>query len=179
MLGLPIGSPTKFANRRNRARTSSSWAWSARMCSSQLSQREACWPSGPRSPTGGSRSRTGIAGGIQVNRAPWSRNLDLIGCSTEGAVLLADAAQHPSMKTPPIRVPGFLQTILMKRLQKRPINPAAFDDAAYTARLQRAFDIYSKANAARWQRSFLPITLGTFPRWRGCVPRSLPILQNI
>ncbi len=68
-----------------------------------------------------------------------------IGCSTEEAVLLADAAQHPTMKTPPIRIPTFLQKILMKYLQKRLINPAAFEDAAYTARLQRAFDTYSEA----------------------------------
>ncbi len=33
----------------------------------------------------------------------------------------------------------------MKHLQKRLINPAAFDDAAYTVRLQRAFDTYSEA----------------------------------
>jgi imidazolonepropionase-like amidohydrolase len=38
-----------------------------------------------------------------------------------------------------------VQKILMKHLQKRLINPAAFDDAAYTARLQRAFDTYSEA----------------------------------
>jgi imidazolonepropionase-like amidohydrolase len=68
-----------------------------------------------------------------------------IGCSTEGAVLLADASQHPMMKTPPIRVPAFLQEMLMKHLKKRLINPAAFDDAARTARLQRAFDTYSEA----------------------------------
>jgi imidazolonepropionase-like amidohydrolase len=66
-----------------------------------------------------------------------------IGCSTEEAVLLADAAQHPLMKAPPVRVPGFLQKMLMKHLQKRLINPAAFDDAAYTVRLQHAFDTYS------------------------------------
>ena len=63
-----------------------------------------------------------------------------IECSTQEAVLLADAAQHPTMKTPPIAVPAFLQKMLMKHLQKRLINPAAFDDAAYTARLQRALE---------------------------------------
>jgi imidazolonepropionase-like amidohydrolase len=68
-----------------------------------------------------------------------------IGCSTEEAVLLADAAQHPTMKTPPIRIPVFVQKMLMKHLQTRLINPAAFDEPAYTARLQRAFDTYSEA----------------------------------
>jgi hypothetical protein len=68
-----------------------------------------------------------------------------IGCSTEGAVLLADAAQHPTVKTPPITIPVFVQRMLMKHLQKRLINPAAFEDAAYSARLQRAFDTYSQA----------------------------------
>ena len=33
----------------------------------------------------------------------------------------------------------------MKHLQTRLINPAAFEDAAYSARLQRAFDTYSEA----------------------------------
>jgi imidazolonepropionase-like amidohydrolase len=68
-----------------------------------------------------------------------------IGCSTEEAVLLADAAQHPTMKTPPVTIPVFLQRMLMKHLQTRLINPAAFDEPAYTARLQRAFDTYSEA----------------------------------
>jgi imidazolonepropionase-like amidohydrolase len=68
-----------------------------------------------------------------------------IGCSTEEAVLLADAAQNPTMKTPPIRIPVFVQKMLMKHLQTRLINPAAFDEPAYTARLQRAFDTYSEA----------------------------------
>ena len=49
------------------------------------------------------------------------------------------------MKTPPIRVPAFVEKVSMMHLQKRLINPAAFDDAAYTARLQRAFDTYSEA----------------------------------
>ena len=43
-----------------------------------------------------------------------------IGCSTEGAVLLADAAEHPAMKAPPIPIPAFVEKILMKRLQKKP-----------------------------------------------------------
>jgi len=68
-----------------------------------------------------------------------------IGCSTEDSVLLADAAQHPTMKTPPIQVPAFLQKMFMKHLKKRLINPAAFDDPAFTTRLQRAFDTYSDA----------------------------------
>jgi cytosine/adenosine deaminase-related metal-dependent hydrolase len=68
-----------------------------------------------------------------------------IGCLTEEVVLLADAVQHPTMKTPLFRVPAFVQKMLMKHLQKRLINPAAFDDAAYIVRLQRAFDTYSEA----------------------------------
>ena len=42
-----------------------------------------------------------------------------IGCSTEEAVLLRDAAQHAAMKTPPIPIPAFVVKMLMKRLQKR------------------------------------------------------------
>jgi imidazolonepropionase-like amidohydrolase len=69
-----------------------------------------------------------------------------IGCSTEGADLLADAARNPTVKTPPVSVPAFVQTMLMKHLQTRLINPAAFDTAAYDVRLQRAFDHYSETN---------------------------------
>jgi len=69
-----------------------------------------------------------------------------IDCSTEAAVLLADAARHPTVKTPPVTFPTFVQTMLMKHLQTRLINPAAFDTAAYDVRLQRAFDHYSEAN---------------------------------
>jgi imidazolonepropionase-like amidohydrolase len=68
-----------------------------------------------------------------------------IACSTDGVVLLAEAAQHPTIKTPPVKIPVFLQEMLMKHLRRRLINPAAFEDAATTARLQRAFDTYSEA----------------------------------
>jgi imidazolonepropionase-like amidohydrolase len=68
-----------------------------------------------------------------------------IGCSTNETALLAEAAQHPPMKAPPFRIPAFLEKMLMKRLQKRLINPAAFDNAVDKARLQRAFDTYSEA----------------------------------
>jgi len=69
--------------------------------------------------------------------------------STEEAVLLADAARHPTVKTLPVRVPGFVQKMLMKHLQKRLINPAAVDDTGYTARLQHIFDTYSEAILTR------------------------------
>jgi len=78
-----------------------------------------------------------------------------IGCSTEGAALLADAAQHPAMKAPPIKIPAFVEKMLMKRLQKRLINPAAFDDAASTTRLQRAFDTYSEAKCRALAKIFV------------------------
>jgi len=78
-----------------------------------------------------------------------------IGCSTEGAALLADAAQHPAMKAPPIKIPAFVEKMLMKRLQKRLINPAAFDDAASTTRLQRAFDTYSEAKCRALAKVFV------------------------
>jgi hypothetical protein len=44
-----------------------------------------------------------------------------------------------------MRIPAFMQKLLMMHLKKRLINPAAFDDAANTVRLQRAFDTYSEA----------------------------------
>src|SRR6202451_112340 len=68
-----------------------------------------------------------------------------IACSTDAEGLRAEAAQHPAIKAPPVRVPVFLQEMLMKHLRRRLINPAAFEDAATTARLQRAFDTYSEA----------------------------------
>jgi hypothetical protein len=78
-----------------------------------------------------------------------------IACSTEHTSLLAEAAAHPLMKTPPIPVPAFVQKMLMKRLQKRLINPAAFEDAVYTARLQRAFDTYSEARCRALAATFV------------------------
>jgi imidazolonepropionase-like amidohydrolase len=59
------------------------------------------------------------------------------------------------MKTPPIAVPAFMEKMLMKHLKKRLINPAAFDDAAYTTRLQRAFDTYSDAKCRALAKVFV------------------------
>jgi imidazolonepropionase-like amidohydrolase len=59
------------------------------------------------------------------------------------------------MKTPPVTLPAFVQKMLMKHLQTRLINPAAFDEPAYTARLQRAFDTYSKAKCRELATSFV------------------------
>jgi imidazolonepropionase-like amidohydrolase len=68
-----------------------------------------------------------------------------IGCSSEESALLADAARHPPLKAPPIPIPEFIQKIVMARLQKRLINPAAFEDPGDVARLQHAFDTYDEA----------------------------------
>jgi hypothetical protein len=65
-----------------------------------------------------------------------------IACSTDQAALLAEAAQHPVMKAPRIRIPVFIQKMAVPWIQKRLINPAAFEDAADVARLQRALDTY-------------------------------------
>jgi hypothetical protein len=78
-----------------------------------------------------------------------------IGCSTNDAALLAEAAQHPAMKALPMRIPAFVEKILMKRLQNRLINPAAFDNAADIARLQRAFDTYSEAKCRQLATIFV------------------------
>jgi imidazolonepropionase-like amidohydrolase len=76
-----------------------------------------------------------------------------IGCSTDEPALRADAARHPALKAPPFKIP-FLETIVMARIRKRLINPAAFEDPVDVARLQRAFDTYSdekcRALAARF-----------------------------
>jgi hypothetical protein len=66
-----------------------------------------------------------------------------IDCSTAEPALRAEAAKHPMMKAPPIKIP-FLERIVMWRLQKLLINPAAFADPVDVARLQRAFDTYSE-----------------------------------
>src|SRR5450755_3694954 len=140
MPGLPIESRKKFANRRIREPTSSRLGWLARTCSSRRAQRVSvldfrssvicrrAWT--PHRHRGRDSGRSSILAGDSI----W------IGCSTEEAVLLADAAQHPTVKTPPITLPAFVQKMLMKHLQTRLINPAAFEDASYSARLQRAFD---------------------------------------
>ena len=65
-----------------------------------------------------------------------------IACSANQAALLAESAQHPIMKAPRIRIPGFIQKMATPWIQKRLINPAAFEDTADVARLQRALDTY-------------------------------------
>jgi len=66
-----------------------------------------------------------------------------IGCSTQGAALLADAAAHPLMPTPPFKIPGFVQSPFAAKVRKILINPAAAEKPPEVARLQRAFDTYS------------------------------------
>jgi hypothetical protein len=68
-----------------------------------------------------------------------------IACSSEQSALLEDAARHPPLKTLPIPIPTFIQKIVMARLRKRLINPAAFEHPADVTRLQRAFDTYDES----------------------------------
>lgn len=49
------------------------------------------------------------------------------------------------MKAPPVRIPDFIQKPATPWIQKRLINPAAFEDAANLARLQRPLDSYDGA----------------------------------
>jgi hypothetical protein len=65
-------------------------------------------------------------------------------CSTQEPALLADALLHPAMKTPPFKIPAFVQTFMARRMQKLLINPVAFEAPGDAARLQRAFDTYSE-----------------------------------
>jgi imidazolonepropionase-like amidohydrolase len=78
-----------------------------------------------------------------------------IACSGNRKALFADAAAHPAMKAPPFKIP-FLETIVMYRLRKLLINPAAFAEPADIVRLQRALDSYDadrcKALAAEFAR---------------------------
>ncbi|MBB5684851.1 amidohydrolase family protein [Sphingobium boeckii] len=64
-----------------------------------------------------------------------------IACSSNRDALFAESAAHPAMKAPPFKIP-FLETIVMRRLKKVLINPAAFAEPAEVARLQRALDSY-------------------------------------
>ncbi len=77
-----------------------------------------------------------------------------IGCSTKQTALLADAAQHPVMKTPRISIPAFVLKLVVPWIQTRLINPAAFENAVDVERLQRALDTYDegkcRALAARF-----------------------------
>ncbi|MEK6397865.1 MAG: amidohydrolase family protein [Terriglobus sp.] len=67
-----------------------------------------------------------------------------IGCSTQEAQLTSEALQQPRIKLPPVRLPGFVVSRIMKVIQKRLINPAAYENVAYTRLLQRSFDTYSQ-----------------------------------
>jgi hypothetical protein len=64
-----------------------------------------------------------------------------IACSSNRDALFAAAAAHPAMKAPPFKIP-YLETIVMYRIKKRLINPAAFADPVDVTRLQRALDSY-------------------------------------
>ena len=68
-----------------------------------------------------------------------------IGCSTDEATLLAQAAARPIIKAPPFELPGFVQRFIMARIAKILVNPAAFAKPEDVARLQRALDTYSEA----------------------------------
>jgi hypothetical protein len=60
----------------------------------------------------------------------------------------------------------------MKHLRRRLINPAAFEDAATTARLQRAFDTYSEAKCRVLATVFVANYTWNVPTLVGCEPRS-------
>ncbi|WP_395396072.1 hypothetical protein WBP07_22340 (plasmid) [Novosphingobium sp. BL-8A] len=64
-----------------------------------------------------------------------------ICCSDEEAELRADSYRRDVIKAPPFRIP-FLETLVMKRLARMLINPAAFAQPKDVDRLKRAIDSY-------------------------------------
>lgn len=77
------------------------------------------------------------------------------GCSTNEAALLAEAAQHPLMRTPGFRIPAFVQKLATPLIQKRLINPAAFEDVGDVERLQRALNTYDEGKCRALAASFV------------------------
>lgn len=67
-----------------------------------------------------------------------------IGCSTQQQALLAEAAAHPLMPTPPFKIPAFVQRLFAGMIQKILINPAASETPDQTDRMQRALDSFSR-----------------------------------
>jgi imidazolonepropionase-like amidohydrolase len=68
-----------------------------------------------------------------------------IGCSTQEATLLAEAAANPRPPVAPFKIPGFVQKLLAGTISKMLVNPAAFETPDSAAILQRTFDTYSEA----------------------------------
>ena len=66
-----------------------------------------------------------------------------IACSTIQAELLAEAANRPPLRMPPMKIP-FLRRFIMKQFEKILVNPAAFISAIDVQRWQRAMDTYSE-----------------------------------
>lgn len=79
-----------------------------------------------------------------------------VGCSTAEAELGAESRGPSIIGLPPFRLPRFVQRLLLKRLRRFLINPAAFARPADVARLGRALDTFdhskAEALAARFVR---------------------------
>ncbi len=67
-------------------------------------------------------------------------------CSTDEVRMRAEAYRKPFIKAPPIKIP-FLERIVMARLRKLLVNPAAFADPADVAHIQVGLDTFSTAKA--------------------------------
>ncbi|MDI1365398.1 MAG: amidohydrolase family protein [bacterium] len=85
-----------------------------------------------------------------------------IGCSTQEAALLKEAAERPAIKAPPFKIP-FLERIVMHQLETRLINPAAFDDPVNVQRLQRALDSYDDSKCRSLGAQFIKDTTWQTP----------------
>jgi imidazolonepropionase-like amidohydrolase len=75
-------------------------------------------------------------------------------CSHEEEALRADSYRRDIIKAPPFKIP-FLEAIVMKRLSKMLINPAAFAKEADVIRLARAIDTYSDNKGERVAKHFV------------------------
>lgn len=77
-----------------------------------------------------------------------------ISCSSEEEELRADSYRREFIKAPPFKIP-FLEKIIMKKLGKMLINPAAFASEADVSRLGRAIDSFSRDKGERVAEHFV------------------------
>ena len=77
-----------------------------------------------------------------------------ICCSDEEEELRADSRRREFIKAPPFKIP-FLEALVMRRLQKLLVNPAAFAGADDVERLGRAIDTFREDKGERVAERFV------------------------
>ena len=70
-----------------------------------------------------------------------------VGCSTREDELKAESRGRSPLRAPPFRLPRFVQRLILRRLRRFLINPAAFVPPADVERMGRAMDSFDPGKA--------------------------------